>query len=306
MILPPDAEEWLVSRAQKRHARLTNRLDQVEGMRKMPDREDINIGAAKETRAVILFADLVKSTDLAIRYAHDPTQMLATLNMIIPTLQDCAEYYGGVFEKNTGDGILAYFGVEQSMTDELAVKYATFAAQAMFWCLENVVNPELRRRNLRPVHITIGADLGNVLIARIGLARRDSPIVAVGLVANRAAKLQESCAPDQFRVGEDFFAATGGDVRGLFRRISPGVQWPFKTLKDLTTYNAEMRQAQEVADAETLRQREAAKEEARRRSIASILPSPLVPPSYIHPTAPAVVDRNRPYQVYVYGAQNRG
>ena len=90
--MPPDVAEWLVARAGQRHAKLRDRLDSIEGIRQMPDVEEIAIGSAKETRGAVLFADLVNSTQHAIAYAAKPENMLATLNVLIPTLMDCADW----------------------------------------------------------------------------------------------------------------------------------------------------------------------------------------------------------------------
>lgn len=242
--MPPDVEEWLVGRAHARHERLTSRLDAISGTQEMPAPESVTIGSAREARAVVLFADLVNSTSLAIRYAQHPESMLATLNVLIPTLQDCADWYGGEFEKNTGDGLLVYFGVSTSVTDELAVKKATVAGQAMLWSIDHIVNPELEARGLRKLSITIGADIGDILLARVGVARQFNPLVAVGLTANRAAKIQDRCMPGQFRVGEDFQGALPREWRTMFTPIAPGLNWPFQVAKSASQIASERREAE--------------------------------------------------------------
>ena len=294
--------DWLKRRAAERKARLTSRLSAITGMREVPDREEIIVGSARETRGAVLFADLVGSTKLAMRYASEPEKMLATLNLLIPTLMDAARCYGGEFEKNTGDGILAYFGMGSSATDAEAAANAVGSAYAMLWATKNVVNPDLRARSLREVEITVGADLGDVLLARIGLQRitNGTPMVAVGVVANRAAKIQGNARPNQARIGENLFRALPKESRRVFGAVSPGNPWLFSVPRTAGDIAMEEMQAEREAKAETARQL------LQARSVGGFS-RPLMPvipavPRYVMPVIPAVpryVSRTRPYRVYL-------
>lgn len=287
--MAPTIAEWLQERAAERNRRLTSRLAAIQGMRELPDREEIDVGSARETRGAILFADLVESTGLAHRYARQPEKMLATLNLLVPTLMDAARCYDGEFEKNTGDGILAYFGMGAAHSDEHAAVCAVAAAQAMLWATANIVNPHLGARKLENVKITIGADLGDVLLARIGLQRvsNGTPMVAVGLVANRAAKIQDSAVPGQARIGEDLYKVLPRDRKRQFRQIlvtlrGPAFHVPKSAVEMELDQSAARREAEQV----------------------NILPSRyvgLLPVSYV-PSAPAIpsyVSPMRPYRVYL-------
>jgi len=279
-MVPPELGQWLGERAADRNQRLQAALSSIEGTRDVPDKDEVNIGSARRTRGAILFADTVGSTRLAQRYAKEPEKMLLTLNLLIPTLMDGARYYGGEFEKNTGDGILAYFGVGDSYSDEFAALAAIGAAEAMLWATRYIVNPQLKERGLSEVKITVGADLGDVLLARIGLQRitNGTPMVAVGLVANRAAKIQGSAAPGQARIGEDLFGALPKDSRQRFGALPSVPSWPFSVRKSAAEISWEEYQAGQQAAANTI---------ALRQQLRGSVPFgfPLVPviPPYVSP-----------------------
>jgi len=285
-MVPPELGQWLTQRAADRNRRLQSALSSIEGTRDVPDRDEVNIGSARRTRGVILFADTVGSTRLAQRYAKEPEKMLLTLNLLIPTLMDAARCYGGEFEKNTGDGILAYFGVGDSYSDESAAVSAVGAAEAMLWATKQIVNPQLKERGLHDVKITVGADLGDVLLARIGLQRiaNGTPMVAVGLIANRAAKIQGSAAPGQARIGEDLFSALPKDWRQRFGPLPYVPGWPFSVRKSASEISREEYQASQ----------EAANTIALGRQPRGLLPF-YVPPA---PAIPPYVSPDRPYRVY--------
>lgn len=265
----------------RRLAYLHDPLASIEGMRSMPDEGEVRIGNARKTRGVILFADIKNSTRLAVKYADAPEKMLFTLNLVVPTLMDVAHYYRGEFEKNTGDGILAYFGVG-TITDEDAVAQGLYAAIDMMEAMRDPVNPELQANGLDPVQITVGADLGDFLVAHIGLQRRESPFVAVGPVANRAAKIQASAIRNEIRVGEDFYKSLWNESRKLFRLVVIPGPWPFQVRKTRQEIEFEQRAVQQIPTA--------------YRAPGSFLFPSL--PQIIGQSYTPMIDPKRPYRVY--------
>lgn len=287
-------EQWLERRARQRAAKLRSRLESISGVRDAPAREDILIGSAAETRAVVLFVDMVASTKLVIKYSHTPEKMLATLNLLMPTLQDVVYYHKGQVEKNTGDGLLAYFGIGSETTDQHAIALALLATVRMMDATSTLVNALLAQRHLEKVAITIGADLGDVLIARIGIQRQESPLVAVGVVANRAAKIQQSAQPGQIRIGEDLYQAAHSDHRKAVTSVSPPGNWPFRVPKSKEMLSIEQMQAErEARDA-----RQAAMPEPTLSFVLDAMNQASLPP--LAPAIPRFVDPTRPYRVYAF------
>lgn len=300
-MVPSNFDQWLESRARQRAAKLRSRLASISGVRDAPAREDILIGSAAQTRAVVLFVDVVASTKLAIKYSRAPENMLATLNLLIPTLQDVVYYHEGGVEKNTGDGLLAYFGVGSEATDQDAARLALLAAVRMMDATSTLVNALLAQRHLEKVAITIGADLGDVLIARIGIQRQESPLVAVGVAANRAAKIQQSAQPGQIRIGEDVYQAVPSDHRKVFKRVSVPRGWPFTVPKSEAALSLERMHA----DLEASQADQAAKLADPRSWLSHLIYTPGLPqvpplPTPVAPVIPRFVDPMRPYGIYAF------
>lgn len=297
-MVAPNFEQWLERRARQRAAKLRSRLESISGVRDAPAREDILIGSAAETRAVVLFVDMVASTKLAIKYSRTPEKMLATLNLLMPTLQDVVYYHNGQVEKNTGDGLLAYFGIGSGTTDQHAAALALLAGVRMMDATSTLVNALLAQRRLEKVAITIGADLGDVLIARIGIQRQESPLVAVGVVANRAAKIQQSAQLGQIRIGEDLYQAVPSDHRKAVTSVSPPGSWPFRVPKSKEMLSIEQMQAErEARDA-----RQAAMPEPTLSFVLDFMNRSGLPPlaPLVPPLLPRYVDPTRPYRVYAF------
>lgn len=89
------------------------RLENIPTDRKMPDLEDMTIHSAKRFRLGTVFIDINDSRGYMDRNGVEGT--LFMLNNLIPELMELVREYNGYFEKNTGDGILAYFGAGKMM-----------------------------------------------------------------------------------------------------------------------------------------------------------------------------------------------
>lgn len=120
-------------------------------------------------------------------------------NAFIPEVMEVVRDYDGNFEKNTGDGILAYFGAGSN--DHKATRIALEYLATVKYALANCVNPELERKGIEPIQISAGASIGTVHISRIGvnaLNRR----TAVGYTPNVAAKLEEMAGEHEYFVNK--------------------------------------------------------------------------------------------------------
>ena len=162
------------------------RLDHILDGQTMPDREDMLMASAKKFKLGIVFIDINDFTEYSSNNSAKDT--LYMLNLFIPEIMEIVRDYGGYFEKNTGDGILAYFGVGESY-DKIAETVLEYFATVKY-ALANHINPSLEDLGVDPITISGGAALGkNVHISRIGkhsLNRR----TAVGTTANIASKLE--------------------------------------------------------------------------------------------------------------------
>ena len=166
----------------------------------MPDLESMTIGSAKKFRIGVVFIDIVDFTDYT--EDHDTEDVLFMLNLFIPEVMEIVRDYDGHFEKNTGDGILAYFRAGNSDA-KTAVTVLEYLATVKY-ALANCVNPELEDQGIDMIQISAGASIGTVHISRIGvnaLNRR----TAVGTTPNVAAKLEEMAGEHQYFVNQGIY-----------------------------------------------------------------------------------------------------
>ncbi|WP_312622315.1 adenylate/guanylate cyclase domain-containing protein [Haloarcula sp. 1CSR25-25] len=164
----------------------------------MPDLEDMTIHSAKKFRLGTVFIDINNSRGYMKRNGVEDT--LFMLNNLIPELMELVRKYDGYFEKNTGDGILAYFGAGGD--DEDAVENLLEYLVTVRWTLANHINPLLDDHGIEKVTISAGASYsGNVHISRIGVHSMNRR-TAVGHAANSAATLEDKAGQDDFYVNE--------------------------------------------------------------------------------------------------------
>ncbi len=185
---------------------LATRISQITTGKAAPSIDNLAIGSAKEVHAVVLFFDIVgfsrrEPTDTR----PDLERTLVTLNCVIPMMMHVIHDCGGYVEKNTGDGLMALFDVEDG--HDTSVVAALDAAITCFYVLREVVNPYLASIGHASVHSRIGIDKGRVLISRIGVPagsaeQQRSFLTAVGITANLACRFQQNAGVDEILIGD--------------------------------------------------------------------------------------------------------
>ena len=130
--------------------------------------------------------------------------MLALMNLFISEMISIVREHDGHFEKNTGDGLMAYFG-EGSSTDVERVKPAVEAAAVMHYFNDEILGPFLDSKNVARIKFRVGIDVGPVTLARLGVKSTNSDynsMVAIGTIANVANKLMRLIPDGGICVGE--------------------------------------------------------------------------------------------------------
>jgi class 3 adenylate cyclase len=111
--------------------------------------------------------------------------------------------FQGALLTPTGDGFIACidhpgFTSLCDATVDLGLSILVF--------LRNSLNPALQQAGLKPLRIRIGADYGDVSIRTISIPTTGfSKPEAASDALNRAVKIQESCEPNEFRIGQDLY-----------------------------------------------------------------------------------------------------
>lgn len=191
-------KDEIEDRVEERRETVEERLEDIPRGRTMPDLEDMTIHSAKKFRLGMVFIDINDSTGYMKRNGVEDT--LFMLNLLIPETMELVRDYDGYFEKNTGDGILAYFGAGED--DEDAVENLLEYLATVRWVLANQINPVLKDEGIEIVTISAGATYsGGSYISRIGVHSMNRR-TAVGHPANSAAKLEDIADQDDFYVNE--------------------------------------------------------------------------------------------------------
>lgn len=186
------------------------KIRQIQKGLTMPDIERVLIGSAKTMVASIMFFDLIDFTRLTSNLGNENT--LFILNLVIPQVMYITKKWKGEIEKNTGDGIMAIFGTE-TRNDFLIARDTIEASMSIRYIILNEVNPRLAKRSLPILGFRIGIDMGDVLIARVGMEGTNF-LTVVGSAANRASKLQDYAEPDGICLGENLYSWLHPQLQG--------------------------------------------------------------------------------------------
>ncbi|WP_159065536.1 adenylate/guanylate cyclase domain-containing protein [Xanthomonas euvesicatoria] len=170
--------------------------------RVVPEANDLAINEGRCMEAAILFLDISGFTSRAQETEEEQDLMLRALAIFFTEMIKIVEDFGGTVEKNTGDGLMAYF-VKKPSSDHTASYLAVYAALTMFKAAQSVINGILEARGIKPFDFRICIDSGTVTIARLGAARRFNDIVAIGTVANLACKMLNIAQGGQLMIGNN-------------------------------------------------------------------------------------------------------
>jgi class 3 adenylate cyclase len=168
----------------------------------VPDQEDVVFGTGKRLQAAIMFVDITGFSLWPSETQIEQERVLIALNLLFSELVGISEDYGGTVEKNTGDGLMAYFEDDGGDPPESGCKRAVSCALTMVDVASKIINPFLVSRGFRPVEFRICIDYGFVTIARLGARRRFGALVAIGTTANVASKMLNSAKSWDIMVGE--------------------------------------------------------------------------------------------------------
>ncbi len=169
--------------------------------RQIPEAGDLPIGEGRTLPATVLFLDISGFSDRGSDEASDQAAMLVALTLFFGEMIRIVEDHGGRVEKNTGDGLMAYFAWE-GLGAPPPQRVALEAALTMFSAAERVINPQLAYLGIAAFWFRVCLDHGPITVAEIGAARRFRGIVAIGNTANIAAKMLARAGPGELLIGE--------------------------------------------------------------------------------------------------------
>lgn len=192
----------VVARCNRRINVLQDRIDGVVEGRTMPDRDDVTIGSGRQFDLAILFLDICGFSSRPNWTPDEQKAVLKTMNIFMAEMLSIAHDFDGTYEKNTGDGFMAYFG-ESGKTVSEKVKPAAEAALVMHFVNDNYLSPWFSTNGITPIKFRIGIDYGPVTIARVGIHGEKSSLVAIGTAANIANKLMQRIPNGGVCIGDE-------------------------------------------------------------------------------------------------------
>lgn len=185
----------------RRISNLDTPIENVVEGRKMPTETSLSLGKGSQLNIVILFLDICDFTSLPSSDFNEQSIMLNSLNLFMSQMLSIIKDYGGYYEKNTGDGLMAYFGADKP--DALTkVTDAVNAAITMHYFNNNILSPYFISLQKIPFRFRIGIDFGQVTISHLGIKNNNS-FVAIGATANIACKLLEIGGAGDIVIGND-------------------------------------------------------------------------------------------------------
>jgi class 3 adenylate cyclase len=223
---------------------LPDRLNATTSGRVVPEPEDLSIGSGRKFRGAVLFFDIRGFTNRTGSPNEEGLKnTLYMLNTVIPMVMKLVHDHGGYVEKNTGDGLMAIIGAEAGITNQEASKAALEVAISIFYILSHIINPHLIEKGIEPVNARIGIDIGDLLIAKIGVPRGSAAqdrsfLTAVGPCANLACKLQQLAGTNEIWVGDLVKTYAPSEWQEWFINKTPTNNWTWIYEGTSNTYRA--------------------------------------------------------------------
>lgn len=190
-----------IARIERLRAKIAARADSPPG-RVVPEDEDLAIGAGRRLNMTVMFIDISRFSSRRSVTADEQEMMLRVLNLFFSEMIRIVEDYGGTVEKNTGDGLMAYFG--DNLGDGSSgnsVKSAVACALTMTAANEYLISPILRATGVLPLEFRVTMDYGALTVAHLGAPQRFNANVAIGNAANFSAKMLGLVKPGEIALG---------------------------------------------------------------------------------------------------------
>ena len=192
----------IIERTNKRISRLRQKMIEVKPGKQMPKEDQVTIGSGRQMEIAVLFLDICSYSSWFNDSFESQKIVLATMNIFMSEMMNIIRDYEGEFEKNTGDGLMAYFGTEEKNPSQ-CVQSAIEAALTMHYFNDQLLTPYMYKQGAQEgLKFRIGIDYGKVTIAKVGIPGGLNPFVAIGTTANIASKLLRIAGPGEIIVGE--------------------------------------------------------------------------------------------------------
>jgi adenylate cyclase len=196
--------------------------------RVIPGDEDLAIGEGRRLNMAVMFLDISGFSKRPSETQPEQELLLKVLNLFFSEMIKIAEDYGGTVEKNTGDGLMAYFEDNAGNPPENGAKRAVASALTMMLANQNLIKPILDATPVQEIAFRISIDYGIVTIARLGAARRFNANVAIGATANFASKMLAKANPGEIVIGETVKQKLPQDWQKYVEFVTSDTGWSYR------------------------------------------------------------------------------
>lgn len=192
----------------------------------IPDPADLPIGRGRRIEAAVLFLDISGFTSRPSNTQDEQENNVRVLSLFFSEVIRVIQDYGGTVEKNTGDGVMAYFSRRSGGGDPR--HRALACAITVFHAGDQFVNPIVLASEIMPLSYRICVDFGWITIARMGAAQRFNHIVAVGTAANRTSKMLGFAHGGEIMIGGDVLAGLPPEwIRAYVKLATTETGWMY-------------------------------------------------------------------------------
>jgi len=192
----------IIERTNKRIVQQSQKMIEVKPGKQMPEEDQVTIGSGRQMEIAVLFLDICDYSSWFNDSFESQKVVLAIMNIFMAEMMNIVRDYKGNFEKNTGDGLMAYFGTEDNDPAK-CVEAAIEAALTMHYFNDNLLTPYMYRQGAQTaLKFRIGIDYGKVTIGKVGVPGGLNSFVAIGTTANIANKLLNIAGPGEIVIGE--------------------------------------------------------------------------------------------------------
>lgn len=194
----------------------------------IPQEKKLKHGEAHVNNLAVMFIDIVNFTGIKADDSNSQQRLLMQLDFLFTELFRAVEKHGGRIEKNTGDGLMAYFDKKE---DKNAVVRAIECAVTLMTIGEYIIHPTFKSNILPSLKFRITIDYGLITLAKIGVKGKFKSLVAIGKAANLASKMQSVTGENQIVIGRFAYEQLPQSLK-KFAFLHKAVKYKVRTKKD--------------------------------------------------------------------------
>lgn len=178
---------------------LRGRENAIRSGRTIPFGAGIPYGRGRQVEASVMFLDICGFSSRPSETKEQQHQILTAFALFFPEIISIIEDHGGEVEKNTGDGLMAYFVRVDEIGD---VQRAITCSLTILHAAESLINPQLIELGIVPLSFRICIDRGLITVAKVGRKTGFAGFVAIGTTANLASKMLREADPMTLLLGD--------------------------------------------------------------------------------------------------------